>query len=224
MAFFKVSTDAKSVEESSGSSYISKSGIYNVTLKIVSVDLNKHDAKSINFNVTEENGSNTTFYGLTLDNNDGSRNFQADIFNKLCIIAGLPQGPQDPESQTHKLGKEGKPTELAVLEDFTDLECKIRVQEEYSKYQGKIRKSMKIKNFYSVDGASASEILSADQGNDVVVGTDLAKDEVYAANVTYKDNLDSEAISAWKDSKSSGGSGGAKTPAVVNKPATSLFS
>lgn len=197
MAFFIPKTDATSIND--GGSYISKSGIYDVTLKVVSVKVNEHNARSLDFNV-DYNGSTQVFYGLKLDNNDGSENFEAKIFNKLCVIAGLDT-VSDPEVQEHKLGKDQTPTDLAVLTDFTDLPVKIRVQFEYSIWNGKIQEKRLIKAFYREDGASASEII-----NKTEIGVQLAKDMKYAENVTYKDGLTAEAVAEWKANKAKGSS------------------
>ena len=230
MAFLKTKVDTETLKErgSSGAKYIYKSGIYPATLKIVSVDVSDNGSTSLNFNVEEENGNQTTFYGLRLTNNDGSENFQAATFHKLAIIAGLEE-VSDPETETHKLGKDGKPTELEVLTDFTDLNVKIRVQEEYYKKErgtGDIAKRMVIKNFYRAsDGAAAAEIVAEANGDSIEFGTQLSKDEVYASNVTYKDGLTAEDVDAWKEtSKNNNKSSGSKAPATkVNKPAGSLF-
>lgn len=224
MSFMKANINPEALQEGgSGAKYIAKSGIYDVTLKIVSVDVNDKGARAINFNVEDADGNPTTFYGLKLDNNDGSKNFGADIFNRLIIIANL-EDVNDPEEQEHKLGKDNKPVTLAVLDDFTDLECKIRVQEEYSKYNGEINKRMVIKNFYRADGASAAEIVAEATGDEsVVIGTQIEKDKPYAENITYRDCTPEE-VAAWKESKKSGNSGAKAAPAAkVNKPAGSLF-
>lgn len=228
MAFLKTKVDESTLQDAgSGSKYISKSGIYDVTLKIVSVDVGARGSTSLNFNVEDTDGNPTTFYGLRLTNNDGSENFQAALIHKLAVIANLEE-INDPETETHNIGKDNKPTELQVLTDFSDFECKIRVQEEYSitkggQNDGKIRKSMTIKNFYRTDGASAQEIAAEAQGNAVQIGTQLAKDEAYATNVTYKDGLTADDVQAWKDSFKSGGDSKPAAQPTINKPAGSLF-
>jgi hypothetical protein len=196
--FFTAKTDAQSVAD--GGAYISESGIYPVTLKAVSVKVNEKNARSIDFNVDYQ-GSSQVFYGLKLDNNDGSENFEAKVFNKLVVCAGL-DGVSQPEIQTHNLGKDKKPTDLSVLTDFDDLPVKMRIQYEYNKFEGKIREHRKIKAFYREDGASASEIIALANGQAAVIGTRLAKDEKkYASNVTYKDGLTAEDVAAWKEAE-----------------------
>jgi hypothetical protein len=211
MSFFNADVSADAVQESTGGAYLSNSGIYDVTLKIVSVDVNNSGARSLNFNV-DYNGSSSTLYGLRLDNNDKTPNFQAKTFNKLLIVAGVER-VSDPEVQSHKLGKDGIAKDLAVLTDFTDFNCKIRIQEEYSKYQGEIKKKLIIKNFYSETGASADELV-----NEKPIGEQLVKDEAYAANVTYKDGLTAADITKWEADKKAA-KGGASAPTPTSTPA-----
>lgn len=193
--FFVPKTDTASIQD--GGSYITTSGIYDVILKTVSVKVNKYNARSIDFNV-EYQGSSQVFYGLKLDNNDGSENFERKVFNKLVIVCGL-DSVSDPEIQEHKLGKDQTPTDLAVLTDFTDIPVKMRVQFEYSVYEGEIKEKKLIRSFYRAsDGATAAEILAKKD-----YGQQLAKDMEYASNVVYKDGLTAEKVAAWKEGKKS---------------------
>jgi len=204
MAFFVPKKDVASVQD--GGSYIDTSGIYDVTLKIVSVKTNAHNARSIDFNV-EYQGSTQVFYGLKLDNNDGSENFERKVFNKLVIVAGL-DSVSEPEIQEHKLGKDQTPTDLSVLTDFTDVPVKMRVQFEYSVYEGTIREKKLIRSFYRAeDGATAAEII-AEKG----YGQQLSKDMEYADKVSYKDNLTAEAVAEWKAGKKTGKASAAPRP------------
>ena len=207
MAFFTAKVDQQSIKD--GGNYISASGIYDVTIKTVSVKVNDKGARSLDFNV-DYMGSSAVFWGLKLDNNDGSANFEANIFNKLVIIAGL-DAVSDPEIQEHKLGKDQVPTDLSVLTDFTDLPVKMRIQLEYSKYNGQIKERRLIKAFYREDGAAASEIVNGTQP-----GVQLAKDEAYADNITYKDGLLPEDVTAWKAAKKSGGTAPAPQAPAAN--------
>lgn len=220
--FFKTDVSASAIKEEEGGKYMSRSGIYDITIKIASVETNEKGANAINFNV-DYSGTPTTLYGLKLDNNDGTANYQRAIFNKLCVIAGL-ESIDDPEPQTHKLGKENKEVELMVLSEFEDIECKIRVQEEYSRFNGEIRNRMVIKNFYRTDGATAEEISKEAQDEPVTIGAKLAKDFDYAENVTYKDGLTADDITTWRAALKAAKQGGkTPAPAASSKPAGNLF-
>lgn len=212
MGFFNVATDVQSVQDSSGGKYINESGIYPVTLKIVSVKTNEKNARSLDFNVDYE-GSSNMLYGLRLDNNDGSKNFQANTFTKLCHVAGIEGSVSDPEVQTHKVGKDQTERDLLVLTDFDDLEVKVRVQMIYSRYNGEIREAKEIKNFYrGSDNATAAEILAGTEA-----GVQYGKDEAYADSVSYKDGVTADEVVAWKAAKRGGNSAptsGGQTPAT----------
>ena len=201
MSFFKVNTESAAKVE--GGNFINQSGIYDVTIKAIIVDTNGKGARSLNFYI-DNNGTEQVIYGgLQLDNNDGSANFQANTFNKLCVVAEL-EAIQDPVEATLPIGKAGAAKDVAVLPDFEEFDCKMRVQMEYTVVPdadkngkpyakaGQISERKLIKAFYSTDGAEASEIL-----NKTEPGIKLAKDLVYAENVTYKDGLTAEAIAAW---------------------------
>ena len=214
MSFFKVKTDIASNKESTGGDYLSKSGIYPITIKFVSVDIGESGDRSLNFNI-DYKGNPTTLYGLRLDNKDGTENFQAAVFNRLCNVLQL-DSITAPEVQEHPVGKDNTPTEFSVLPDFSDQEVAIRVQEEYSKYNGAIRKRLAIKNFYRLaDGASASEIISGSN-----FGEQFKKDQAYASNITYKDCTEDE-VKAWQASQS--GAKASTPAATVAKPAANVF-
>ena len=59
---FTITTSKEALQTSSGSSYISKSGIYDCTIKFASVDVSSGGAKSVNFNI-DYNGNSQTIYG-----------------------------------------------------------------------------------------------------------------------------------------------------------------
>jgi len=218
-SFFKVDLTAASKSEG-GSNTINKSGIYDVTLKNIIVDINDKGARTLNLFV-DNNGTAQVMYGaIRLDNNDGSANFQAGLFSKLAVVCGI-EDISDPEEAELPIGKGGIAKEVAILPDFQDIELKMRVQMEYSivpegyAKAGQISEKKVIKAFYTDSGASAEEIL-----NETEAGVKLAKDMAYAENVTYKDGLTEEAITAWV----AGGrdSGTASAPATKAAPKASF--
>lgn len=195
MAFFKVDTTAASKQE--GGNHINTSGIYDVTIKNIIVDINDKGARSLNLYVDNAGTPQVLFGAIKLDNNDGTPNFQAALFSKLCVVAGV-EDVSDPEEATLPIGKDKADKDVAVLPDFVDIDVKMRVQMEYSivpeGYQkaGQISEKKVIKAFYTAEGASANEIL-----NETEVGVNLEKDMKYADNVTYKDGLTAESVAAW---------------------------
>ena len=210
---FKVSTNKEALEETNGSSYIAKSGIYDVTIKFASLDVSKSGAESVNFNL-DYNGNDQTIYGPYVTNKDGNTNeIGAKLINKLAVIAGMDDGDDFAiEEESHIVGKDKKEQEFAVITNFSDLPIKIHLQEEYSNYGGEIRKRMVIKNFFRAeDGASADEIVNGGTAGERLATTQ----EKYASNITYKDGLTAEDVQAWKDSKASSGNA---TPKPKNTP------
>lgn len=216
MSFIKINRDEAVVKENKGGgSYLSKSGIYPVTIKFASVSINDHNARSIDFNV-DYNGNSSTLYGLKLDNNDGSENYMYPIFNNLAIIAGLDD-ISEPEEQEHAVGKDNEVKSFMVLDDFTNLEVLVRVQQEFSKYNNEIKSRLTIKGFYRADDkANAFEIIKGEG-----FGTQHGKDLAYAEKITYKDGLTAEEVATWEAQKS--GKPGAIKPASQTPVKSNAF-
>lgn len=217
---FKISTKKDAIADTQGSSYIAKSGIYDVDIKFVSQEETKNGAIQFNFTI-EHNGNQQTIWGPIVQKKDGTPNeIGLLLVNKLGIIAGMTDGDELEFSETtHKVGKDQKEMEFVTIDQFDDLPIKIRLQEVYSQYNGTIRKAMDIRGVYrQADGASAQEIV-----DETGYGDQLAKDEAYASNVTYNDGLTEEDIVAWRESKASGASTPKTAPKIKAKPAGGLF-
>lgn len=218
MKLFKISTSADALSSSGESKYISKSGIYDVTINFASVDVSKNGAQSVNFNI-EYNGNSQTIYGPYItDTKQNPLKIGMQLINSLGIIAGLTDDDElELETETHNVGKDNKPQDFTVITQFTDLPIKIRLQEQYSVNPNtkEIRKSMVPKAFYrQVDGASAAEII-----NSTEIGIQLEKDKAYAENITY-DGCTAEDVQSFYESKKSKPT--QPTPAAT-KPTGSLF-
>lgn len=208
---FTVKTQPDALKESS-SSYINSSGIYDVTLNYVQVAKTKNGAYQLNFNFTNQ-GTDQTIYGPIVVNKDGSPNeITQDLLNRLCVIAGMADGQElETEEVIVKLGKEQKETEISILSGLTEIDLKVRIQMEYSLYNGEIQERKAIKAFYREDGASAAEAASGEN-----IGKRYALDkEKYADNVTYRDGLTEQDVKEWIAQRSSGASSSdaSKSPA-----------
>jgi hypothetical protein len=191
----KVSKKEDAIKESGGGdgSYINRSGVYDVNLNYVQVAETKNKAHQLNFNVTNQ-GMEQTIYGPILIGIDGTVNkITENLLNRLCILAGMDHDQLiETETVTMKVGKDKKDMEMEVIPELNDLSVKMRVQMEYSMYEGKLQERKGIKAFYREDGATASE--AEDNEN---IGKRLAIDEEkYATNVTYRDGLTAESVSA----------------------------
>ena len=224
---FTITTDKAAISTSGGgSSIVNKSGIYDATIKFASVDTSTKGAKSVNFNL-DVNGTNQTIYGPYIYDRDGKPlEIGLKLINQLAILAGLRDGDHPTiETETHNVGRDNKATDFEVITDFTDLPIKVRIQMEYSMYEGNISERKNIKAFFSADGASPAEIIARENGDSVTIGKDLEKQQKYVDNVTYKDLLTKEDVDQWLANKAnkSNNTTPKPTPAVVNKPAGSLF-
>ena len=206
MNILKIDKSKEAVADFSGSKYLNKSGIYDVVINFASIDTSKSGASSVNFNVTY-NGESNTIYGPYITDKEGNplKVGLSLVRDKLGIIAGV-EDELTIENEEHVVGKDKKPQEFAVITEFSNLPVKIRLQEEYSKYNGEIKQSMTIKNFFREDGASAEEIL-----NGTEIGKRLAYEQETLSNkVTYapsakgaNDAPTPEEVAAWKESKKS---------------------
>lgn len=214
MAFFKVTTSEESVKDytGDGGKWLNKRGIYDVIVKAVIADTTAKGSEYLNLWLEYEGQLQPIYQAMRLTNTDGSRNFGADLFNKFCIIAGATDGADiaEPVSRMLPMGKGGEEVECMVLEDFDDTPITLRLQMEYSMYEGKPQASKNIRNFFRFeDHATAAEIV-----NNADVGKQYEKELEYADKVSYKDGLTEEDVQNWLKSQKSG-----KKEGVNNKPA-----
>lgn len=215
-----VSKKADAIKDSGDSAFINRSGIYEVQLNYVQVAATKNGATQLNFNVTH-NGMAQTIYGPILLSKEGKLNeITSNLLNRLCIIAGMADG-QEIETDTAEfpVGKDQKMMEMEIIPELTDIPIRIRIQMEYSLWDGQIQERKNIKAFYREDGATAAE---AEAGENI--GRRIALDEEkYANNVTYKDGLTEDDVKEWIANRSNGGKGAAAAPAVQTSARRPMF-
>lgn len=214
MAFFTVDTSEDQIKDyQSSGSFLNKSGMYDILLKNVIVDTTAKGSEYLNFLVEYNNISQMLYQAIRLTNNDGRPNLGVKLFNKLCVVAGLKEGEDIPDPVTKMLpiGKEEK--ECRVLEVFDGIPLTIRLQIEYSLYNGNVQQSKNIMNIFRyTDKATASEIINHSEN----MGHQYSIESQYADKIIYKDDLTEKDVEEWfknkrKESNSS-------TPA--KKPAT----
>jgi hypothetical protein len=207
MSFYTASKKQEDVKQG-GSNYITGSGIYPVNIVAPVVNVSEGGSQTVDLFV-EHAGQRQICYGnLRISNNDGSTNkIGAKTFNQLVIIAGL-DAVADPIEAELPIGKDGKMKDCSVLEDLADLDVFMRVQMEYSKYNGNIQEKKIIKSFFrGSDKATAEEIVNEEAG-----GAGFEREQKYVDYVTYKDGLDEATVKAWIDAKRPAG-GADATPA-----------
>lgn len=215
MAFFTVSTNEENVRDytPSNGQYINQSGIYEVIIKAVVVDQTAKGSQYLNLWLEHKGKEQPIYQAIRLTNNDGSANFGQQLFTKFCIVAGLGDNAEvsDPTPRMIPMGKGGSDVECMVLEEFTDIPMFMRVQMEYSMYNGNIQETKNIRNFFRYeDKATASEIVNNVEDK----GSQYEKEEEYADKVSYKDGLTEEDIVEWKKNRKAG------AKEVDKKPAT----
>jgi hypothetical protein len=216
---FKISTKSDAIAESSG--FVSTSGIYDAVINFASVDVSKNGATSVNFNLNI-GGNDQTIYGPYVTDKTGKDlDIGMKLINKLGVIAGLTDGDElEIEEEEHAVGKDKTVKEFAVIQQFTDLPIKIRLQEEYSvnPTTNEIQQRLVIKSFFrGSDGASAEEVVSGED-----IGKRLTTEqEKYATNVTYKDDLTPEAVEAWRKAGRGKSTSAAPAPKTKAKSAAS---
>lgn len=208
MSFAKSSKKAEDVKQG-GSNYINGSGVYPIHVIAPMANVSNGGSTSVDM-FLEHQGQKQVIYGnLRVTNNDGSSNkIGAKIFNQLLIIAGVDD-VADPVAAELPIGKKEAMKDCAVLEDLADIDVLMRVQMEYSAWNGNIQEKKVIKGFYRAEDKATAE--------EIVNGTDAGKgfeaDQKYVNNVTYKDDLTEDQIAKWiKDGRPDGTAG--DTPAA----------
>ena len=216
MSFFKAKKSEEDLKQSSGSAYLNNSGCYPVNVIAPFVSVSKGGSASVDLFI-EHAGQKQVIYGnLRVANNDGSENkIGAKAFNQLMIIADVEE-VGDPIDVELPIGKKGADQDAAVLEDLADIDVILRIQMEYSTYNGSIQEKKIIKGFFRAeDNASAEEIV-----NGTEAGVQYEKESKYFENITFKDDLDAEAVELWVKggrAKGTAGAGGGNA-AAAKKP------
>jgi hypothetical protein len=206
MSFYKASKKAEDIKQG-GTNHIVASGVYPVTILAPIVNESGKGSTTIDLYV-EHNGQKQIIYGnLRITNNDGSTNkIGSKVFNQLLIIADLDE-VDEPEEMELPIGKKEKMQPAAVLTELMDLEVLMRVQMEYSVYNGNIQEKKVIKTFFRAeDKATAEEIV-----NEADYGKGYEAESPYFDNITYKDGTTPESIAAWRKAGRPKGTGNGGT-------------
>jgi len=191
MSFLTVKQE--SVAKEGGSGYITKSGIYDLTLKHCEVKNTQNGAVQVNYLFDK-----AMSYGNTILGTSGQPTFGYNILEALTATLG-EDSLSDPEMTTVTFKKGAK--ELPCIPELNDVAVKAWIQIGYRMYKGEIQEDVSVKRFYRVaDGAAGSEVLS---GTDI--GTRLEKDTAAASEIKYEDGVTEEAVAAWKKAKQAGG-------------------
>lgn len=191
--FFQTKKDSESVKETSGGgSYITSSGMYDVTIEAMWVEENDKGARSIGLLVDYNDQLQPIYGAFRLDNNDGSANFEQEIFNKLLVVLGIDE-LSDPVKADLPIGAGKSDKEMDVFEEVSEEPVTLRIAMEYGKWNNNITEKKKIRSVYRTeDKATASEIV-----NETEPGVQYDKDLAYADKDIIKDNLTEEDVQNW---------------------------
>lgn len=198
MAFLTVKEE--SVNKEGGSGYITKSGIYDLTLRHGEVVKTTNGAVQVNYFFDK-----CMSYGNTILGVSGKPTFGYDILEALAATLGESE-LANPETTTVTFKK--GPKELSCIPELNDVAVKAWIQVSYRMYKSEIQENVAVRRFYRVaDGASGKEVLS---GADI--GARLIKDTEVASEIKYEDGVDAEAVAAWKKAQQGNSTPTASTP------------
>lgn len=198
MAFFTFKIDKERIKDYSGDGgkYINNSGIYEIILKNVIVDVTANGSEFLNLFFEYKGQDQIIFQAIRTTNNDKSPNtIGEDLLLKLLVICGATTDGtiSDPVKKKLPIGKGGEEKECMVLEEFENTPMYIRIQMEYNLYNGSIQERKLVRNFFRYeDKATASEII-----NEVDKGQQYLKEEEHASAITYNNNLSPEDVNEW---------------------------
>lgn len=223
MSFFKASKSKEDVAQSSGSNYLNASGCYPVNIIAPFASTSRNGSVSVDFFIDHAGQTQVIYGNLRLTNNDGSENKIGNkIFNQLAVVTGVEEVGEPIDAEL-PIGKAGAATDVGVLEDLADFDVIMRIQMEYSAYNGNIQENKVIKGFFRAeDNASAEEIV-----NESEAGAAYNKEAKFFDNITYREGVDADAVAAWVAAgrpkgtagASAGGASAAAKPAFGKKKA-----
>lgn len=200
--FYEVNTknllEEKEVGE--GGSSINTSGLYEIVIENAIVKYNAQNARTIwlQYRLNGQSKSGGMLF-VRLDNNDGSRNFQASIFEKLLVCNGIQKvGNLVKKEITTKKGT----TKEDCVGELSGKSAIILVEASYRKYEGKIQESLNIRDVFRMsDKASFREIL---EGKPVGERIQELIDNKLVEVVVYKDGITAEMVAEWKKAQITG--------------------
>lgn len=196
MAFAKASTNKEVLAQGGNGKHINKSGMFPVTILAAVVSRSSDPKKKqevVDLYIDHEGQKQVIYGNLRVTNNDGKPNeIGCKIFNQLLIISDNEE-VADPVEADLPIGKKESIKTVEILEDLCDVPVVLRVQMEYSVWNGSIKENKVIKGFYRQDDfASAEEIV-----NEAEFGNQYNKDLEYAEKTVYKDDLTEEQVQEW---------------------------
>ncbi len=202
----------KLAEAPKSGSYINTSGVYDITLKALTVDLSPWGTTSIGMYI-EYNGSPKMMYSvldLGPEDTSGLEQWQKDSYtkawenlDKLAIICGIdPSTMSETETVPLPIGKDGVEKDVEVFPEISDVDIKVWFKFEYYRSKdGDIKEKIIFKEAFTPEGLSADEVLREE-----TEGKRITKLEKYINVISYKSELTAEDVEAWITNGRKGGS------------------
>jgi hypothetical protein len=215
---FKLSVTQEDVAKPAGNgSFIGTSGVYPVTIQAVTMDENEHGAVTFGLYVDLGNDNKQMLYGaLPMALYDNSKPLEGNqrTFGGLCTLAGVDLDTDFVSVEASlPIGKGGAAKDVAVLEEFEDLEVILWIKQDYyRKKDGSIGENRTVKGvFRTEDNASPDEII-----NESEVGVRYEKQSKYFTDVGYRDVTEEE-VKEMIEARKSGGEAPAKKAATPKR-------
>lgn len=203
MALLTVNVDSESIRDytPSNNKIINKSGIYDVILKNVIIDSTTGGATVFNLFVNYEGVDQMIYSNIVIIQKNGEiNNVGVGMLQRLIVCLGGGTGEytiDDPITGELPIGPKGamKVCNYIDMPEFKDVPITIRIQLEYTSYNGNIIEKKVIKNFYnSINHQTSSEIINGLAEDGVL---QYEKEAEVADRNYYKDGLTAEDVEAW---------------------------
>ena len=216
----KVDMDALAEAPKSGNS-IPTSGVYDITLKAVTLDLSPWGTKNVGLYIEVDGQPRMMYSVLDLgpDDMSGLEDWKVkayekawNVFDHMCVVAGIdPNDLTETETMSLPIGKDKAMKDVEVFPEFEDKEIKAWFKFEYYKSKtGDIKEKVVLKEVFTPEGLSGDEVLRGE-----TEPVRLEKLSKYINDVSYKSELTKEIVDEWIANGRKSGSNATTTPRKV---------
>lgn len=154
---FKLEEEAALEANVGGGSFgVLDTGIYDVTISHAAIDKTKNGNNVVNIAIKTDTGHETTIWGMCIDPTwaSGAENYDYKKWQSLAALAGMRTGETVPF--TLELSN-GQTKQLVVFKELHGFKCKLAIQKKLDVYNGDVRESNVIYEFYGADGKTYAE-------------------------------------------------------------------
>lgn len=192
MSFYSVNKENLQNVSGNGGN-IFKSGVYDITIERVEYSITQSGSRKVDIAYILDNGSKGYLWNLILFNSNGEENFQKVHFDSLLTVLGISElkNPVKEKFTTNK----GEKKEALILKELTNKKVTLIVKSEYSFYNGKVYKNMKIHGvFRTSDKASAWEIVNNGQ-----IGERFEKEQPYIEEIILGKGVTQQMVDSFEE-------------------------